>query len=99
MNAGSLAKKALDQGKGIVRLAPNWVPRAFCIPGRRIKLHPDELLRPRRRARRHRRTLVRLHHSRRQRPLTGKDEGLSKIVCPDGERFFFATPLRSSRAR
>ena len=34
---------ALEQGEGIVRLAPAWVPRSFCVPGRRIKLHPDDL--------------------------------------------------------
>lgn len=38
----STIKRALDQGQGIVRLAPTWVPRSFCIPGRRIKLHPDD---------------------------------------------------------
>lgn len=38
----STAQKALEQGKGILRLAPNWVPRSFCVPGRRIKLHPDD---------------------------------------------------------
>ena len=37
-----LAQRALDQGMGILRLAPNWVPRSFCVPGRRIKLHPDD---------------------------------------------------------
>ncbi|MCE5250566.1 hypothetical protein LLG96_10155 [bacterium] len=42
MNTLSLASAALDRGKGIVRLAPTWVPRSFCIPGRRIKLHPDD---------------------------------------------------------
>jgi hypothetical protein len=42
MSANSIANKALEQGKGIVRLAPNWVPRSFCVPGRRIKLHPDD---------------------------------------------------------
>ena len=42
MSASSLASKAMEQGKGIVRLAPNWVPRYFCVPGRRIKLHPDD---------------------------------------------------------
>jgi len=42
MNTKQLAKLALEQGQGIVRLAPNWVPRSFCIPGRRIKLHPDD---------------------------------------------------------
>ncbi|HEY9561840.1 MAG TPA: hypothetical protein VIR29_13740 [Anseongella sp.] len=38
----SIAEKALEQGEGIVRLAPTWVPRSFCVPGRRIKLHPDD---------------------------------------------------------
>ena len=42
MSANSIANKALERGKGIVRLAPNWVPRSFCVPGRRIKLHPDD---------------------------------------------------------
>jgi len=42
MSANSIAAKALEQGKGIVRLAPNWVPRSFCVPGKRIKLHPDD---------------------------------------------------------
>jgi len=35
--------KALEQEKGLLRLAPAWVPRVFCIPGRRLKLHPDDL--------------------------------------------------------
>ncbi len=38
----SNAKQALEQGEGILRLAPAWVPRFFCIPGRRIKLHPHD---------------------------------------------------------
>jgi len=42
MSAKAIAQKALDQGKGIVRLTPTWVPRVFCVPGRRIKLHPDD---------------------------------------------------------
>ncbi len=36
-------KQALEQGEGILRLAPAWVPRSFCIPGKRIKLHPQDL--------------------------------------------------------
>ena len=35
-------QNAFDTGEGILRLAPNWVSRSFCIPGRRIKLHPDD---------------------------------------------------------
>jgi len=42
MEKTNLAAQALEQGKGILRLAPNWVPRSFCVPGRRIKLHPDD---------------------------------------------------------
>ncbi len=42
MSVRDLASKALEQGQGILRLAPNWVPRSFCVPGRRIKLHPDD---------------------------------------------------------
>lgn len=38
-----LARQALEQGEGIVRLRPAWVPRAFCVPGRRLRLHPDDL--------------------------------------------------------
>lgn len=41
-NHSHIAQQALEQGKGILRLAPNWVPRSFCVPGRRIKLHPDD---------------------------------------------------------
>ena len=28
---------------GVLRLEPCWVPRSFMIPGRRLKLHPDDL--------------------------------------------------------
>jgi len=42
MEAGRRSELALEQGQGIVRLAPAWVPRSFCVPGRRIKLHPDD---------------------------------------------------------
>lgn len=38
----SIVERALEQGKGILRLAPTWVPRFFCVPGRRIKLHPAD---------------------------------------------------------
>ena len=37
-------KKAdfLTEGDGVLRLKPTWVPRSFCRPGKRIKLHPDD---------------------------------------------------------
>ncbi len=41
-NIGSILSSALDAGQGLLRLTPNWVPRSFLHPGRRIKLHPDD---------------------------------------------------------
>lgn len=42
MHEKAVAEKALVTGKGIFRLAPVWVSRSFCRPGKRIKLHPDD---------------------------------------------------------
>src|ERR1700712_4213884 len=39
----SQVQNAVDAGAGILRLRPNWVPRSFMIPGRRLRLHPDDL--------------------------------------------------------
>ena len=33
----------IDAGSGVLRLEPSWVPRTFMLPGRRLKLHPDDL--------------------------------------------------------
>ncbi len=71
-------------GNGIFRLAPNWVPRSFCIPGRRIKLHPDDYY-----------ALGSERGGIDERwlgcttpadngPLTAKNEGISHIAAPDG---------------
>lgn len=82
----NLAKKALEQGAGILRLAPTWVPRSFCVPGRRIKLHPDDYY-----------VLGGARGGIDERwfssttpakngPLTGEHEGLSFVVFSDGGR-------------
>src|SRR5437763_10487361 len=34
---------AIGTGAGVLRLEPCWVPRTFMIPGRRLKLHPQDL--------------------------------------------------------
>jgi hypothetical protein len=36
-------RKALEAGAGLLRLAPTWVPRSFLMPGRRLKLAPQDL--------------------------------------------------------
>jgi hypothetical protein len=84
MKKNEIIQGAFEQGKGIVRLAPNWVPRSFCVPGRRIKLHPDDYY-----------ALGGVRGGIDERwfssttpadngPLTGEHEGLSQIVFEDG---------------
>jgi len=84
MSDTALIHRAFEQGRGILRLAPNWVPRSFCIPGRRIKLHPDDYY-----------SLGGERGGIDERwfssttpadngPLTGKTEGLSEIVVEEG---------------
>ena len=41
-NVSSRVEAALQETGGLLRLAPNWVPRSFLQPGLRIKLHPDD---------------------------------------------------------
>jgi hypothetical protein len=36
-------EEAINADSGVLRLQPCWVPRSFMIPGRRLKLHPDDL--------------------------------------------------------
>lgn len=36
-------RAALQAGEGVLRLAPTWVPRSFLMPGRRIKLAPQDV--------------------------------------------------------
>lgn len=84
MSVKAVAERAMEQGEGILRLTPTWVPRSFCVPGRRIKLHPDDY---------YALGLNRGGIDERwfssttpadNGPLTSKNEGLSHIVFEDG---------------
>ena len=35
-------REAFEQGQGIFRMMPNFVPRCFSKPGHRLRLHPDD---------------------------------------------------------
>ena len=41
-NVAASLDGALEAGQGILRLTPNWVPRSFLHPGRRLKLAPGD---------------------------------------------------------
>lgn len=86
MSTISIINRAFEQGKGILRLTPTWVPRSFCIPGRRIKLHPDDYY-----------ALGGIRGGIDERwfssttpadngPLTSPNEGLSFVVFEDGTK-------------
>jgi hypothetical protein len=36
-------RQVLEANEGLLRLAPTWVPRSFLMPGRRIKLAPQDV--------------------------------------------------------
>jgi hypothetical protein len=42
MTDRSQVQDASGRGGGILRLEPCWVPRSFMLPGRRLRLHPDD---------------------------------------------------------
>src|SRR5258708_9856450 len=79
MSMKSLITDALTAGDGIVRLAPCWVPRAFLMPGGRLKLDSRDLYA----YGAHRGGIDERWFSSTTKaangPLTGEDEGLSYI--------------------
>src|SRR6188768_4095454 len=42
-NVKAAAEAAMQEGGGLLRLAPCWVPRSFLQPGKRLKLDPKDL--------------------------------------------------------
>jgi hypothetical protein len=80
-----LVTKAIESGGGIFRLMPTWVPRSFCVPGRRLRLHPRDLyaLGAHRGGIDERWFSSTVHAD--NGPLTPDDEGLSYIYV-DGEK-------------
>lgn len=84
MSIKTIADNALNQGEGILRLSPTWVPRSFCIPGKRIKLHPDDYYAfGGERGGIDERWFASTTPADNG-PLTSKDEGLSHIIFKDG---------------
>ena len=80
-------ESAVNAGEGILRLEPCWVPRSFMIPGRRLKLHPDDLYA----FGGHRGGINERWFSSTTKasngPLTTVDEGLSYVTPAEGEHF------------
>jgi len=85
-NQIKLLDSILNKNNGILRIFPNWVPRSFSIPGRRLKLHPDDYYA----LGADRGAIVERWFSSTTKadngPGTPEDEGLSYIFNQDGSR-------------
>jgi hypothetical protein len=87
---------ALDAGGGLLRLEPSWVPRSFMVPGRRLRLHPDDVYA----LGGHRGGINERWFSSTTNadngPGTPQDEGLSYVRLPDGTRFLLKAAVENA---
>ncbi|MGQ9889580.1 MAG: hypothetical protein ACUVSX_13985 [Aggregatilineales bacterium] len=87
---------ALNAGEGILHLLPCWVPRAFAVPGRRLRLAEDDLYA----MGAHRGGLDERWLASTTQPANGPDmaydEGLSYALAPDGQRFLLKDAVAES---
>jgi hypothetical protein len=92
----STVQTAIDAGSGVLRLEPAWVPRTFMLPGRRLKLHPDDLYA----LGAHRGGINERWFSSTTNadngPGTPADEGLSYVRLEDGTRFLFKDAVEAA---
>jgi hypothetical protein len=95
MSIKSFLNDALLAGDGIVRLAPCWVPRAFLMPGGRLKLDPRDLYA----LGAHRGGIDERWFSSTTKaangPLTADDEGLSYIEF-NGKKYLLKEAIESA---
>jgi len=89
-------QEAVNAGGGVLRLEPSWVPRSFMIPGRRLKLHPDDLYS----FGAHRGGINERWFSSTTKasngPATTADEGLSYVHPAKGSRFLLKDAVDSA---
>src|SRR6201984_1032405 len=89
-------QNAINEFEGVLRLEPSWVPRSFMIPGRRLKLHPDDLYA----CGAHRGGInerwVSSTTNADNGPGTPADEGLSYVRLPDGSRFLLKDAIEQA---
>jgi len=95
-----LSQKLLEEGQGVLRLAPTWVPRSFCRPAKRIKLHPDDYyILGLERGGIDERWFASTTHAENG-PDTPDDEGLSYIVSANGkERILLKTAVEELKEK
>jgi hypothetical protein len=89
-------REAIDAGHGVLRLEPCWVPRSFMIPGRRLRLHSDDLYA----FGGHRGGINERWFSSTTKasngPATLPDEGLSYVRLRGGDRFLLKAAVENA---
>lgn len=98
MSIASDLDRALNAGQGILHMLPCWVPRAFAVPGRRLRLAEPDLYA----MGAHRGGLDERWLCSTTQPANGPDmeldEGLSYAIAPDGARFTLKEAVAESSA-
>ena len=84
----SILDNALNEGKGILRMVPDFIPRTTFRPGRRLRLHPDDYtyFGPERGAISERWFCA--TKPTENGPLAPEDEGMGYVYC-NGEKVLF----------
>jgi hypothetical protein len=90
--------EALEEGEGLLRLAPTWVPRSYLVPGRRLKLDARDLYaygadRGGIDERWIASTTMAMNENR------TPDEGLSVVVTSGGDRFLLKEAIAAEGTR
>jgi hypothetical protein len=92
----SQIQAAIAAGSGLLRLEPCWVPRSFMIPGRRLRLHPDDYYAcGGDRGGINERWFSSTTNADNG-PGTPADEGLSYVRLPDGKRFLLKEAVEAA---
>lgn len=80
-------RKTFEEGNGIFRMVPNFIPVKFGVPGRRLKIHPDDYFKYGTKAGTiMERWLCSLNGARAKDPEY-PDKGMSYCISENGEKF------------
>lgn len=87
-------REAFTAGEGVFRMVPALVSRSFNLPGKRLKIHPDDLYHYGMKAgaimERWFSSVNKTRFNNPDRP----DEGMSYLLCPDGSKALFADAVK-----
>ena len=90
----SVIRNTFEKGEGVFRLVPNFVSRTFNLPGRRLKLHPDDYYYYGTKAGAIMERWFSSINRTRNNNLEREDEGLSYILAFDGKQFLLADAVK-----